>query len=97
MYTISEILTKLRLKKPELERRYALSELGVFGSYGRGDAGKDSDIDILVDFNKRIDGFDYIRMAHELEDLFDCKIDVVSRGGIKKQYLPFVEKNLIHV
>src|SRR5688572_12400356 len=97
MYTISEILSKLRLKKPELERRYALSELGVFGSYSRGDAGKDSDIDILVDFNKRIDGFDYIRMAHELEDLFDCKIDVVSRGGIREQYLPFVEKSLIHV
>lgn len=97
MYTFSGILAKLRLKKPEQEQKYALSELGFLGSYSRGDAGKASDIDILVDFNKRIDGFEYIRMAHELEDLFDCKIDVVSRSGIKEQYLPYVEKSLIHV
>ncbi len=97
MYTINQILSKLRLKKPELERKYAVSELGVFGSYVRGDFNEGSDIDILVDFSKRIDGFQYIRLAHELEDMFDCKIDVVSRGGIKQTYLPYVENSLIHV
>jgi hypothetical protein len=50
-----------------------------------------------VDFNGRIDGFDYIRLAHELEDLFHHKIDMVSRKGIKPAYLPYVEKDLIHV
>lgn len=97
MYTQEQILNLLRVKKPELEKRYAISELGLFGSYARGDYHKDSDIDILVDFNRRIDGFDYIKLAHELEDLFRHKIDMVSRGGIKLQYLPSVEKNLIHV
>ena len=97
MYTREQILSLLKHKKPELEKRYALSELGLFGSYARGDYNEDSDIDILVDFSSRIDGFDYIRLAHELEDLFRHKIDMVSRGGIKLQYLPYVEKNLIHV
>lgn len=97
MYTQEQILSLLKNKKPELEKRYAISELGLFGSYARGDNNENSDIDILVDFSGRIDGFDYIRLAHELEDMFKQKIDMISRRGIKLQYLPYVEKNLIHV
>jgi hypothetical protein len=97
MYTLEKILQLLRTKKPELEQKYSVSELGLFGSYARGDQTEQSDIDILVDFRKKIDGFQYVRLAHELEDLFSHKIDVVSRGGIKSQYLPYVENCLIHV
>ena len=97
MYTTDQILSILRNKKSQLQQRYPISELGIFGSYARGDFNEKSDIDILVDFNERIDGFDYIRLAHELEDAFRHKIDIVSRKGIKPQYLPYVEKNLIHV
>lgn len=97
MYTTYQILSILRAKKAELQQKYRISELGIFGSYARGDFNEKSDIDILVDFDSRIDGFDYIRLAHELEDTFHQKIDMVSRKGIKPQYLPYVEKNLIHV
>ena len=87
----------LREKKAEFKERYLLSELGLFGSYARGDNNDESDIDILVDFSGRIDGFNYIRLAHELEDTFRHKIDLFSRKGIKPGYLLHVEKNLIHV
>ncbi len=97
MYTKEKIIHLLKIKKPELQRKYPVSELGLFGSYARGDFKEESDIDILVDFHSSIDGFDYITLAHELEDLFHQKIDLVSRKGIKAQYLPFVEKNLIHI
>jgi len=97
MYTKEQIINLLEKKKPEWQKKYAISELALFGSYARGDYNEDSDIDILVDFSSRIDGYDYIRMAHELEDLFHHKIDMVSRKGIKPQYLPYVEKSLIHV
>ncbi len=97
MYNTDQILKILKAIKPELERKYPISELGLFGSYARGDFNEKSDIDILVDFNGRIDGFDYIRLAHDLEDSLQYKIDMVSRGGIKAQYLPYVEKSLIHV
>ncbi|MGE5107835.1 MAG: nucleotidyltransferase family protein [Sphingobacteriales bacterium] len=96
MYTLEQILTILKEKKPDLQKRYPISELGVFGSYARGDANEKSDIDILVDFNDRV-CIEFIRLAHELEDTFNQKIDLVSRGGIKPKYLPYVEKNLIHV
>lgn len=97
MYNKDQIISILAVKKKQLEKRYPISELALFGSYARGDYNEDSDIDILVDFDKRIDGFDYIRLAHELEDSFQHKIDLVSRKGIKPEYLFFVEKNLIHV
>lgn len=96
MYTLDQILKILREKKPDLQKRYPISELGVFGSYARGDNNENSDIDILVDFNGRI-GIKFISLAHELEDTFRMKIDLVSRGGIKPKYLPYVEKSLIHV
>ena len=97
MYTKEEIIAILKKNKPALSAKYPISELGLFGSFARGDYHEQSDIDILVDFDGRIDGFDYIRLAHEFEDLFRHKIDMVSRKGIKPQYLPFVERNLIHV
>ena len=97
MHAVSQILEKLKEIKPGLEERYALSELGLFGSFARGEFNESSDIDILVDFNRPIDGFEYIRLAHELEDLFLCKVDLVSRGGVKEQYLPYIENSLIHV
>jgi len=96
MHTTEQILKILSQKKPDLQGRYPISELGVFGSYARGDYNDKSDIDILVDFNDAI-GIQFITLAHELEDLFGQKIDLVSRKAIKARYLPYVEKNLIHV
>jgi|SRR5450432_4053197 uncharacterized protein len=97
MYETAQILQILKTRKPDLQKRYPISELALFGSYARGDYHAGSDIDILVDFSKRIDGFDYIRLAHELEDSLHVKIDLVSRPAIKPGYLFYVEKNLIHV
>jgi predicted nucleotidyltransferase len=96
MYTTKQIIEILKATKPQLEKKYPISELAVFGSYARGDYNEMSDIDILVDFNDKI-GIGFISLAHELEDLFHKRVDLVSRKGIKKRYLPFVEKNLIHV
>lgn len=96
MYTTEKILQILKAKKAELENRYPISELGLFGSYAKGSYTAASDIDILVDFNKQI-GVEFIQLAHELEDIFHTKVDLVSRKGIKPRYLAVVEKNLIHV
>jgi uncharacterized protein len=97
MYTLDEIKSILAKAKPELQKKYPLSELGVFGSYARGDANEDSDIDVLVDFNGRIGGMNYIGLAHEIAALFKTKVDVVSKGGIKSKYFKFVSEDLIYV
>ena len=96
MYTREEILSILKINKPTLLKKYPISELGLFGSYARGDNNNKSDIDILVDFNDRL-GVGFIDLAHELEDIFKVKVDLVSRKGIKPRYLTSVEENLVHV
>jgi len=96
MYNTQQILAILKKQKQELKKKYPISELALFGSYARGDNHEKSDIDILVDFDGRI-GIEFISLAHELEDILHAKVDLVSRKGIKPKYLPFVEKNLIHV
>jgi len=55
-----EIIKIIRNKKPEMESRYGVQRLGLFGSYVRGRQRKKSDIDILVTFNRDIDLFDFL-------------------------------------
>lgn len=97
MYTLEEIKNILTKAKPELQKKYPLSELGIFGSYVRGDATEESDIDVLVDFNAPLGLIKYIGLSHQLQQLFNLKVDVVSKDGIKPKYWIYVSQNLIYV
>ena len=96
MYTLQNILQILRQHKPELQRKYPISRLGVFGSYARGEATEKSDIDIAVEINGPM-GLSFVAMADEIEELFGIKTDVVPKRSIKPQYLSYVEKNIVYV
>jgi predicted nucleotidyltransferase len=96
MYTLETILEKLRQYKPELQRKYPISRLGVFGSYARGTATEKSDIDVAVELNGPM-GLNFVAMANEIEDLFGVKVDVVPKRSIKAAYVPFVEKDIRYV
>jgi predicted nucleotidyltransferase len=96
MYTLDNIIEKLRKHQPELLRKYPISKMGVFGSYARGEATKDSDIDIAVEISGPM-GLSFIAMADEIENLFGIKVDVVPKRSIKPGYLPYVEKDIVYV
>ena len=70
--------------------------MGVFGSYARGEATEKSDIDIAIDIIGPM-GLNFVAMADEIENLFGIKVDVVPKRGIKKDYLPYVEKDIVYV
>ena len=95
MYTLQTILEKLRHHKPELQCKYPISRLGVFGSYARGEATIDSDIDIAVEITGPM-GLNFVAMADEIEDLFGIKTDIVPLRSIKPQYLPSVQKDIVY-
>ena len=71
----------------------------LFGSYVRGNADSESDIDILVDldYDQRI-GLQFIQMKIDLEKLLNNKVDLVSSNGMSKFIKPIVdmEKLLIY-
>ncbi len=57
MKTLSEVKKTIKKHKAELEEKYKVSEIGIFGSFVRGSQKKRSDIDILVDFGELPDVF----------------------------------------
>ena len=89
-------MEKLRAAKPELQRKYPISQLGVFGSYARGEATENSDLDLAVELNGPM-GLNFVAMANEIEDIFGIKVDVVPKRSIKTIYLSSVEKDILYV
>ena len=71
----------------EICHRYNVRELSVFGSAARGEAGPDSDIDLLVDFapDAKIGLWEFGRMERELQSVLGRKVDLVSKRGLKSR------------
>ncbi len=80
---------------PELQKKYPIGRLGVFGSYARGEATEKSDIDIAVEITGPM-GLNFVAMADEIEALFGKKTDVVPLRAIKPQYLQYVQKDIVY-
>jgi predicted nucleotidyltransferase len=95
MQTLQNILQTLRSRMPELQKKYPIGKLGVFGSYARGDANEKSDIDIAVEIIGPM-GLSFVAMANEIEDLLGKKTDVVPLRSIKPQYLKSVQKDIVY-
>jgi len=96
MLNLKTVKETLLAHKQRLSIKYGLSKLAVFGSYARNQQTDESDLDILVEFNRPI-GLEFIDLADELEQLLGIKIDLVSKKGIKDKYLKSIEKELDYV
>ncbi len=96
MRNLDTIKTTLIELKPELERRFHVSAIGVFGSFVRGQEHTGSDIDIIVDFSRPV-GVEFIDLAEYLEQKLDAPVDLVSRKGIKPPYLKSIEHEIAYV
>jgi predicted nucleotidyltransferase len=86
--TIKEIIEK---HKPEIRQEYHVSEIGVFGSYTREEQQDDSDIDILVSFEKPIGFIKFMRLEFYLSELLGKKVDLVSKDSLK----PYIGKVIL--
>jgi uncharacterized protein len=84
MLTKDEILSKLRELKPTLNKEFAVKEIGLFGSFSDGSYTSESDIDLLVEFEKPI-GWKFFSLEIFLENKFGRKIDLVTKNALKDQ------------
>lgn len=96
MKDLATIKSKLAMLKPELERSYHVKSIGIFGSAVRADFTSESDIDLIVDFDRPI-GISFIDLADFLEQKMQSKVDLVSKKGIKPQYYSTIEKEIVYV
>jgi len=99
MKTIDEIKGILEKHKEEVSRKYKVREIGIFGSFVRGEQKKRSDIDILVEFDQRnIPGLlTFIEMERYLEKLLRKKVDLVRKGGIRPELRKIILKEVVYI
>ena len=79
--TKEEIFDTLR-KHGDILLKYKVKEIGLFGSFVRGEATEKSDIDLLVEFKGRKSLLDLVRLKMRLEELFGRKVDILTYKSI---------------
>ena len=84
MKPLNEIKEIIRDHKVELAEDFGVSEIGIFGSIVRGEAGDDSDVDVLVEFSRPIGLIKFMSLEYHLGQLFGgLKVDLVSKKALK--------------
>jgi hypothetical protein len=81
--SLTEIQNILRERLDELSQEYGVKEIGIFGSYVRGEVTSDSDIDILVAFSKPIGFFKFLELEELLSEWLGAKVDLVTKAALK--------------
>lgn len=92
-----EILKMLERIRGEVKQKYKADIKGIFGSYARGDNRKESDLDVLVDFEEEADLFDLVGLSLFLEKKLDCQVDIVPQGSLREEIRPYVLKEIMYL
>lgn len=95
--TCESLLRELRAFKERHGEEYRLRSLGVFGSFARGEAGEDSDVDIVFDTDAP-NLFRAVRLRQDLEEFLGRPVDLLQLRGLTNQRLKArVEKEAVYV
>ncbi|GAK55083.1 DNA polymerase, beta domain protein region [Candidatus Vecturithrix granuli] len=95
--TIAEIIRILQSAKLDSLRQYKADLKGIFGSYSREEQRKDSDVDILVEFQPGATLFDLSGLRDFLEQKLKIKVDIVSSRALKEETKPFIHHDLMPI
>lgn len=90
-------LALLSQHKPELQRKFGVVRLALFGSRAREQARENSDADTLVAFDGPASSARYFGVQFYLEDLLGCPVELVTQTALRPELRPFVERDAIHV
>jgi predicted nucleotidyltransferase len=80
-----DILTTLRALRDELNTRFRVREISLFGSVVHEKETSSSDIDLLVDFDEQASLFDLVGLGIYLEETFGRKVDIVPRESLRPE------------
>ncbi len=82
---VNDILKERRQEILAIAAKHGAYNLRIFGSLARGEADAQSDVDILVELEEGRSLFDLGGLSMDLENLLECKVDVVTARGLRKR------------
>lgn len=94
---MKEIVEILKQHKKELTEKYQVKEIGIFGSYVRGEQRKRSDVDILVEFEKLPDVFLLIDLEDYLKKLLHKKVDLIRKKAVRPELRDIILKEVVYI
>jgi len=95
--TLEEIRNILKIHKEEVRERYEVREMGIFGSYVRGEQKETSDLDILVEYETVPGLFKFLELEIYLEELLGTKVDLVRKQAIKPRLKGVILKEVLYL
>ena len=97
MKSLNDAKMILSRHKDELEKKFGVKKIGIFGSYANGEPKKSSDLDLLVEFKTPVGLFKFMDLEDYLEKLLGLKVDLVTRKALKSHIGKAILKELIPV
>jgi uncharacterized protein len=97
MKTLEEIKQILRQSKPLLQEQYQITQLGIFGSYARGEQTEESDVDVLIDYDRAPTLFKLVELRDYLSSAIGMKVDIVTQNGLKPRIRERVLSEVVYV
>jgi len=90
-YTVADIKNKIT----DTARQYGIQKAYLFGSYARGEAGLESDIDICIEKGNIRTLFELSGFCQDLEEILGNKVDVVTTAGLSADFKEQIERDMI--
>ena len=97
MKTLEEIKNVLDSHRQELKDKYKVKNIGIFGSYVRGEHRAKSDLDVLVEYDNPVSLLQIVALENHLTALLGVKVDLVPRRNIRKELKESILKEMVLV
>lgn len=95
--SLDEIKDILNKHREELRQKYNITEMGIFGSYVRGEQKKRSDVDILVEIGKPVSLLTFVGIENYLAKILKTKVDLVPKDSIRPELKERILKEVVYL
>lgn len=85
-------IATIKEKTVPIARSHGVARMSLFGSYARGEADENSDVDLLIERGNLRGMIKYFSFVYELEDELGCHVDVVTTGISDREFLANIER-----
>jgi uncharacterized protein len=91
MKTFEEIKEIIQEHKENLKKEYGVKEIGIFGSYVRGEQKAISDVDILIELERPVGFVKFMKLEKRISDILGVKVDLVTKKALK----PYIGQRIL--